>query len=117
MGTINETKLSNRRRSRREKTRSSVKVQCRKDALGMGPNLTSKVLDISDSGVRMVINESLDPMSEVEILIDGYGMKGPIKRVGNIRWLVTLDTGEFCVGIEFQKALNYREWLNLASPS
>ncbi len=110
-------KLSNRRRSIRAKARTTVKVQCRKGALGLGPNLAHCVLDLSDSGVRLIIKQPLELMSEVEIIIDGYGMKDSIKRLGNVRWLINAEGGQYCVGIEFQKSLSYRDWLNMASPN
>lgn len=110
-------KPSNRRRSRRSKARTTVKIQCRKGALGLGPNVALSVLDLSDSGVRLMIKQPLDLMSEVEVLIDGYGMKDSIKRLGNVRWLINAEGGQYCVGIEFQKSLSYRDWLNMASPN
>jgi hypothetical protein len=117
MKNVNEPKASNRRRSRRAKARTTVKVQCRKGGYGLGPDLASSVLDLSDSGARLIIKQSLDPMAEVEVIINGYGMKSFIKRLGYVRWQVKLESGQFCVGVEFQKCLDYRDWQNLASPS
>jgi len=112
-----EAKQKNRRRSQRRKPRTSVKVQCRKGSHGLGADIASTVLDLSDSGVRMVIKQGLDVPSEVEIIIAGYGMKSNIKRLGNVRWQVKLENGQYCVGIEFQKHIEYRDWQNLASPN
>jgi hypothetical protein len=107
---------SNRRRSQRRKPRSSVKLQCRKGALGLGPNLSAGALDLSDSGVRLIVTQALDTMAEVEIVIDGYGMKRPVRRVANVRWQVRMENGNFCTGVEFQKQIDYRDWQNFASP-
>lgn len=107
---------TNRRRSQRRKPRTSVKVECRKGAYGMGANLAADLLDISDSGVRMIVKQQLDVKTEVEVVVNGYGMKQAIKRVGNVRWQLKLDSGLFCIGIEFQKRIDYRDWQNLASP-
>lgn len=112
-----QAKPQNRRRSQRRKPRTSVKVECRKGAYGMGANLASDLLDISDSGVRMVVKQPLDAKTEVEIVVNGYGMKQALKRVGTVRWLLKLDSGLFCVGIEFQKRIDYRDWQNVASPA
>lgn len=116
---MNETKppQSNRRRSRRAPTRSNVKMQCRKGALGLGPNLTLRVLDVSDTGVRLVVSQGIDPPSDVEIIIEGYGLRGNIKRMGTVRWQVKLDSGEFCIGIEFQKPLPHRDWHSIVAPT
>ena len=112
-----ESKAINRRRSQRRKVRTTVKMQCRKGGHGLGPNLASSLLDISESGTRLIITQPLEVMGEVEIIINGYGMKGSIKRLGNVRWQVKLENGQFCVGVEFQKSLDYRDCQNLASPN
>jgi hypothetical protein len=106
----------NRRRTERRRPRSSVHVECRKGAYGFGPNIARLVLDMSESGLSMVISQELAALSEVEVTIGGYGIRKPFKRVGTIRWQVKTETGNFCVGIEFQKQLPYREWALLAAP-
>jgi len=108
---------SNRRISMRRKPRSSVKVECRAGSCGLGPNVASTTLDISDTGVRLIVSKELAVMTEVEFIIGGYGMSKPIKRMAFIRWQVKLDDGRFCIGAEFQKRLDYRDWQNLASPN
>ena len=117
MTTTLEAKVQNRRRSQRRKPRTSVKIQCRKGTYGLGANLGSSVLDVSDTGVRMIVKEPLSPPAEVEIIIIANGMRDPIKRIGTIRWQVKLENGLFCTGIEFQKRIDYRDWQNLASPN
>jgi hypothetical protein len=117
MGTTADPRQLNRRRSPRRKARTSVKVQCRKGSHGLGSNLASNVLDVSDTGVRLIITEPLELLAEVEIIINGYGMKGSIKRLGNIRWQVKLENDQFCVGVQFQRSLAYRDWENLVSPN
>jgi hypothetical protein len=80
---------------------------------GLGPNFARAVLDISDTGVRLVISQQLAVTDEVEIAISGYGVQKAIKRLGNVRWQVKLQDGTFCVGVEFQKRLLFRDWQNL----
>lgn len=107
----------NRRKSQRRRPRATVKVECRKGSFGLGPNLTSVVLDVSDTGVRLIVVQPLEPPSEVEFIIAGYGMNRPIKRLAFVRWQVKMDDGRFCIGAEFQKRLDYRDWQNLAAPN
>jgi hypothetical protein len=92
-----------------------VQIECRKGLYGLGPNLSGGVLDISDSGVRLIVKQALTILDEVEILISGYGVQKAIKRLGNVRWQVTAADGSFCIGVEFQKRLVYRDWQNLIS--
>jgi hypothetical protein len=112
-----EAKQRNRRRSQRRKLRTSVKLQCRKGALGMGANLASSVLDLADSGVRLVLTQQLAIGGEVEVVIEGYGIRSAVKRLGFVRWQLKLEEGGFCTGVEFQKRIEYRDWQNLASPN
>jgi PilZ domain len=107
----------NRRRSQRCRARTTVKVQCRKDSHGLGANLALRVLDISDSGICLIVTQPLEAMAELEILINGYGMKDVIKRLANIRWRVDLESGQCCVGVVFQKSLAYRDWQTLIAPN
>lgn len=117
MEKLTEAALANRRRSQRRRPRNSVKIECRKGTHGLGANLARTLLDISDSGVRMILSQELPLKSEVEIIIGGYGMKGSVKRAAIVRWQLKLEGGLFCTGIEFQKHIDYRDWQNLASPN
>jgi PilZ domain len=117
MAKITEASLANRRRSQRRKPRRSVLIECRKGSNGLGANLAKELLDTSDSGVRLIVSQELELLSDVEIIIGGYGMKAPIKRLGFVRWQVKLESGLFCIGVHFNKHINYRDWQNLASPS
>jgi hypothetical protein len=105
----------NRRKSQRRRPRTSVKIECRKGAYGLGPNLASGALDVSDTGARLIITQAVDAKGEVEIIISAYGMSKPIKRMAVVRWQVALADGGFCIGAEFQKRIDYRDWQNLAA--
>ena len=117
MPTTIEAKPSNRRKSPRRRPRSSVRVECRKGSSGFGPNLVATVLDLSDTGVCVILTQALDPRSEVEVLVTAYCIKETIKRLANVRWQLQLENGQFCTGLEFQKRLPYRDWQNLSSPN
>jgi PilZ domain len=117
MPKMSEASLANRRRSLRRKPRTSVKIECRKGAHGLGANVARHVLDVSDSGIRLVVSQEFTLLSEVEIIINGYGMKAAIKRLATVRWQLKLENGLYCTGVEFQKHISYRDWQNLASPS
>jgi hypothetical protein len=107
---------SNRRRSQRRKPRGYVKVECRAGSYGLGTDLAVAVLDLSDKGIRMIIRRTLDLGAEVEITIGGYGLQKPLKRVAKLRWQVATADGQSCVGIEFDKRIDHRDWQMLASP-
>jgi hypothetical protein len=106
---------TNRRRSQRRRPRNSAKIECRKGAFGLGPNVATAALDVSDSGARLIVKETMDLACEVEIIINAYGIRKPIRRVALVRWQLELAEGGYCIGAEFQKRIDYRDWQNLAA--
>ena len=110
------TKPSNRRNAMRMPPRRTVKVECRKGAYGFGRNLAVDFLDISEGGVRMVLNDALAVADEVEVILLGYGMAKSIKRLADVRWIYPIEGGNWCVGLEFQKRLPYREVHVISAP-
>jgi hypothetical protein len=111
------TAHSNRRRSQRRTPRGSVKLECRVGLFGLGPNLASSTLDLSDNGARLIVTRALDVKKDVEIVVAGCGLNKPIKRLAHIRWQLKLDDGRFCIGVQFQKRLEWRNWMSLVSAS
>jgi hypothetical protein len=73
------------------------------------------LLDVSETGVRLIVGQEFPPASEIEISMTGHGLKGTVKRLANIRWQLKLDNGKFCIGAEFQKRIAYNDWQNIAA--
>jgi hypothetical protein len=107
---------ANRRRGMRKAPRSTVKVECRHGSSGLGKNLVIQFRDISEGGARLVIKEALGPKEEVEVLIFGSSQSKPLKRLANACWVLPLEDGHFCVGLEFQKRLLFAEVCQNARP-
>jgi hypothetical protein len=100
---------SNRRAFLRRPTKSKVKVICRKGAMDMGPNLAKTVLDVSESGVRLLSNVPLEIGQEVTISLEGVSHMRPIVRTGKVSWAVRTAEGDCCVGISLDKYLAYQD--------
>lgn len=115
MSTSPSSSGKNRRRDPRRPVRSSVRVECRQGTLGMGPNLTRAVLDLSQSGVRLSLTATLAAGSEAELLISTHGSR-PIKRLATVSWARDADANGHQVGLLFQSPLSFRELQNLAKP-
>src|SRR5438270_13804568 len=98
----------NRRASLRKPARRTVKLRCRRGALGMGADLALGFLDISEGGVQLVLKEPLPIGAEVEVQFEGQGLRSPIKRVADIRWMLPIEGGGWCAGVRFQKPLSFR---------
>ena len=103
----------NRRNAVRKRPRGSVRVQCRRGAYGLGPNVAVGLLDLSETGARLVIKEPLEAKHEVEITLAGYGMSADLKLPGTIAWAVRLENGHFAIGVNFQKRLRFCDVMQL----
>jgi hypothetical protein len=106
----------NRRASRRSPLRGSVRVECRKGALGLGPDLVKFSLDISETGVRLVLKVALPEGQEVEVLISG-GYAKPLKRIARVIWCVPTENNCHCVGLRFDCHLPFAELQGMTKPA
>ena len=104
----------NRRLSRRRPPKGRVKITCRRGALDLGPNLALSLLDVSVTGARLIVKQTLEPGREVSIGLEGQSSIRPIPRVAVVTWCVPAADGTFCAGVHFQKRLSYRDFLELS---
>lgn len=114
-GTVQSSE-ANRRTSKRMAARTSVTIEVRKGALGLGANIAATFLDISEGGVRVLVKAPLAVKDEAEISLTGHGIRKPIKRIATVCWVVKLETGGFAVGFNFEKRLPYSDVTNFAKP-
>jgi hypothetical protein len=106
---------SNRRAFMRRSPKRSSKITCRKGALGLGPNIGVRLLDLSEAGLRMIVKKELTTKDEVEIgLMAPGGVRETICK-GRVVWVVPTADGEFAVGILFEKRLPYTNVIDLSS--
>jgi hypothetical protein len=103
------TSPANRRNSRRFPVSNLAKIECRKGSLGLGPNLVVEPLDVSETGIRLVLKAALEPGHEAEIVLHGTGLSRPLKRLARVVWSLALETGTFVVGLRFDRPLPYLE--------
>ena len=113
---VSTSSMANRRTSSRRPPRGNVSIEVRKGSLGLGTNVALLFLDLSEGGVRLIVNEDLDRGSEVEVRISAYGLKKPLKALGAVRWVMPLDNNMFCIGVQFEKRLPYRDVTTLFKP-
>jgi c-di-GMP-binding flagellar brake protein YcgR len=111
-----QSSRSNRRASKRMSARTSVSVEVRKGALGLGTNLAAQLLDISEGGVRVILKAPLDQKSEAEITLTGHGIRKAIKRIAVVSWSVKLESGLYATGLQFEKRIRYIEVTGFARP-
>jgi hypothetical protein len=97
---------SNRRSSRRQPPKNSTRVRATRNALGLGPNIAVGILDLSETGVRLMLKEDLRCGQEFEVTLQSVGNR-QVKVVAQVIWSVATADGCFCVGARFQKPIRY----------
>jgi hypothetical protein len=104
----------NRRANPRKTPKRLLKVGCYKGTMDMGKNLTVSVLDVSESGMRLILAAPLAAGQDVAIKMEGLGHQRPFKVEGKIVWSVETAQQQFCVGVRFRRYLPYAELVRLA---
>jgi hypothetical protein len=100
-----EPKKKNRRLFPRRSAIPKVKVTCRTNVLDMGPNVAVAVLDVSETGVRLLVNVPLQVGQEVLLGMEGAAHPRPVMRQGKVVWCVQVTEGGHCAGIRLEKDL------------
>jgi hypothetical protein len=77
--------------------------------MGLGPNLTKSVADLSQVGTRLVLTEALAKGEEVELSLQGPGQSRPIKLLADVVRCEPAEGAGFQVGIRFRKVLAYAD--------
>lgn len=104
----------NRRLAMRRLAKRKVRVACRKGALDLGHNLADKVLDVSETGIRLVLRVALEVDQEVTVAMEGFGHHRPVMRLGKVVWCRPDGAEAYQVGIHLEKSLPYRDVLELS---
>jgi hypothetical protein len=82
---------------------------------GLGPNVALTLLDVSETGIRLVIKTAVQAGQEVEVTLDAdaVGSRQPTKIPGEVIWCVPMADGNHCLGIRFTKPLKWAVLLAL----
>lgn len=103
--TATQTLTKNRRTNPRHRAKRSVKVACRPGNLELGKNLAVCLLDVSETGICLLLREDLGPGQDVTVTAEGPGHTRPLKLTGDIAWSVETADGTYCAGIRFRKRI------------
>jgi hypothetical protein len=104
----------NRRGSRRQAAKRSTKVSCTAGVMGAGPNLAAAVLDLSQTGVRLLLQAPLRAGQALELTLENVMLSRPIKVTAEVVWSVPAADGRHCVGARFHRPLSYADVQSLA---
>lgn len=103
----------NRRLNQRQKPKRLVKVICHRGVNDLGPNLTVSVLDVSETGIRMIVAAPFDAGQDVTLRLEGLGHLRPLKIEATVVWSVLTTEGQYCVGLRFRKCLAYTDLVRM----
>jgi hypothetical protein len=103
-----------RRRSPRVRVQRGPRVRCRLASPGGGPDLDPEVLDVSEGGIRLLINATLTAEQQVEVTLEGPGQGQAFRRPARVIWSVPTADGFCCVGAQFEEPLGCRDLQALA---
>lgn len=102
--------LENRRVAVRRSPKGKPRVTCRKGSLGLGRNLAEDLVDLSQTGVRLIVNAALVKGDEVELIITSNGLTRPLQLVGDVVWAAPGEDKRYAVGVKFRKHLTHDEF-------
>jgi hypothetical protein len=113
--TQSQPRRSNRRSAIRHLLRSDIRIECRKGTMGLGPNLTQTLLDLSQTGVCLTAKAPFKKGDEAELLFTGSGVRG-FKRRAEVIWCMEREDGTHILGLRFRPELSYAEMQQLTKP-
>lgn len=75
--------------------------------MGLGRNIGHALIDVSETGARLIVTAELAPNQEVALAFQGAGYVRALKTLGDVMWCVPIADGQWQVGVRFQKKLQY----------
>jgi len=103
----------NRRISSRRVAKTAARVECRKGALGLTKNIAAGFVDLSETGIQLVVCAPLGRGDEVEILLSAVGGR-TVKILGQVVWAASgLVEGIHRIGVRFDKRVPYATLMDL----
>jgi hypothetical protein len=100
----------NRRRFRRLKTRRTIKAYCSRGLPGQKANLALEILDLSETGIRLLLKEPLRKDHHVELNLELITNRMPFRVQGRVVWCVAAADWTHCVGVQFYNPLGYGDF-------
>lgn len=101
---MNATLTPNRRAFTRRLTSGKVKVTCHRSGTQPSDDLAVSLGDVSESGLRLLVRETLQKWQEVTIGLTGQDEQRPMQVTGTIVWSEPADGG-YLVGVHLAKPL------------
>jgi len=98
---------ANRRVAPRRRVRQASKISCITGKFGLGTNVAVALLDVSETGIRLIVQSAVAVGQEVQISLEPIGARRPTGLAAIVVWCIPLADGTHCVGARFDKPLNW----------
>ena len=98
----------NRRQARRLPPRRATQVTCFASDTS-GPDLLLSVLDLSQTGIRMVLKNRPVPGDILHLTLETALLPQPLTMKAETMWSLPISDGRYCVGARFLQALTCAE--------
>jgi hypothetical protein len=72
------------------------------------------ILEVSETGIRLLVNERLDLDQPVAVTLEAVNHRRPLRHTGRVVWCMETADQKFCVGLCFDKRLPYADLNKLA---
>jgi hypothetical protein len=102
------------RQVRRWQPRRQARVACHRGLSDLRPDVALALLDLSESGARLVTREALAPGQKVYLVLEGPSGGRPARRQATVAWSVAAADGTFCVGVKLLRRLGPEDLRQLA---
>ncbi|HEX3147758.1 MAG TPA: PilZ domain-containing protein [Gemmataceae bacterium] len=103
-----------RRTSPRRMPRTGVRIALRSGTLGLGPDIATGLLDVSEDGLCVQLKSPIAQGSDAEIILERVGNGRAMKLIGDVRWCVGDGATGYRAGLRLRRRLPYKELMDLA---
>ncbi len=103
------THLANERSAPRASAETKVWLRCRRITTAASADLAERLLDISAGGLQLVATEPLFTWETVEVVLGSAAIREPIRRLAEVRWVLSLGGEPCCAGLQFLAPLGEEE--------
>jgi hypothetical protein len=87
----------------------TLQVSCIKGMMGLGTNLATAILDLSEDGAALLLKHPLQKGDEVQLEFSRAVPNWSCCVVAEAVWCVPIVDGGFCAGFSFNRRLAYRD--------
>jgi hypothetical protein len=118
MTTPDPAGAAERRILTRYPVRAGATVECHRGPEGLGPDLTVDPLNLSETGIRLLLREAVAVGEVVRLRLIADGLPEPLVRQGKVVWSLGLPASDYYfAGVHFDRPLPREQLEQLIAPA